>query len=42
VAPGESRVFGEQLGPGRSSRATAIVHIAIFEAVTKARRLARA
>ena len=27
------RVFGEQLGPGRSSRAMAIVHIAIFEAV---------
>ncbi|HVO94521.1 MAG TPA: hypothetical protein VMT22_16855, partial [Terriglobales bacterium] len=33
VAPGETRVFGEQLGPGRSSRAMAIVHIAIFEAV---------
>jgi len=33
VAPGENRVFGEQLGPGRSSRAMAIVHIAIFEAV---------
>jgi hypothetical protein len=32
VAPGEDRVFGEQLGPGRSSRAMAIVHIAIFEA----------
>jgi len=31
VAPGENRVFGEQLGPGRSSRAMAIVHIAIFE-----------
>ena len=30
VAPGENRVFGEQLGPGRSSRAMAIVHIAIF------------
>lgn len=30
-APGA--VFGEQLGPGRSSRAMAIVHIAIFEAV---------
>src|SRR5437667_11763492 len=28
VAPGENRVFGEQLGPGRSSRAMAIVHIA--------------
>ena len=33
VAAGENRVFGEQLGPGRSSRAMAIVHIAIFEAV---------
>lgn len=32
-APGESRVFGEQLGPGRASRAMAIVHIAIFDAV---------
>lgn len=33
VAPGENRVFGEQIGPGRASRAIAIVHIAIFEAV---------
>jgi hypothetical protein len=33
VAVGETRVFGEQLGPGRASRAVAIVHIAIFEAV---------
>jgi hypothetical protein len=33
VAPGESRVFGEQLGPGRASRALAIVQIAVFEAV---------
>lgn len=33
VAPGEDRVFGEQLGPGRSARAMAIVHIAIFDAV---------
>jgi hypothetical protein len=33
VAPGENRIFGEQLGPARSSRAMAIVHIAIFEAV---------
>ena len=33
VAAGESRVFGEQFGPGRSSRAMAIVHIAIFDAV---------
>jgi hypothetical protein len=32
-APGESRVFGEQLGPARTSRAFAIIHIAIFEAV---------
>src|SRR5258708_37732831 len=31
VAPGELRTFGEQLGPGRSSRAMAIVHIAIFD-----------
>lgn len=33
VRPGETRVFGEQLGPGRSARAMAIVHIAIFEAI---------
>jgi hypothetical protein len=33
VEPNENRVFGEQLGPGRTSRALAIVHIAIFEAV---------
>jgi len=33
VAPGENRIFGEQLGPGRASRAIAIVHIAIFDAV---------
>jgi hypothetical protein len=32
-APGESRMFGEQLGPARTSRAFAIVHIAIFDAV---------
>lgn len=31
--PGEMRNYHEQLGPGRSSRALAIVHIAIFEAV---------
>jgi PAP2 superfamily len=31
--PGEQRVFGEQFGPTRASRAMAIVHIAIFEAV---------
>ena len=33
VAPGENRVFGEQLGPGRSSRAMAIVRIAMFDAL---------
>jgi len=32
VAPGEHRVFGEQLGPTRASRAMAIVHIAMFDA----------
>jgi hypothetical protein len=31
--PGDARSFGEQLGPGRASRAMAIVHIAIFEAI---------
>jgi hypothetical protein len=33
LGPGERRIFGEQLGPGRASRAMAIVHIAIFDAV---------
>src|SRR2546430_6492817 len=33
VALGETRVFGEQLGPARASRAMAIVHIAMFDAV---------
>jgi len=33
VAPGENRVFGEQVGPCRSSRAIAIVHIGMFEAI---------
>src|SRR6202163_3416185 len=33
VANGEARVFGEQLGPARASRAMAIMHIAMFEAV---------
>ena len=33
VAEGEDRNFGEQLGPGRASRAVAIVHLAIYEAV---------
>jgi len=32
-ADGEARTFGEQLGPGRSARAMAIVHIAIHDAV---------
>ena len=32
-AAGESRIFGEQLGPARTSLAFAIVHIAIFDAV---------
>jgi hypothetical protein len=33
VEPGEDRVFGEAVGPGRSSRAMAIVHIAMFDAM---------
>src|SRR5687768_10276992 len=33
VQPGEDRVFGEAVGPGRSSRAMAIVHVAMFEAL---------
>lgn len=33
VEPGEDRVYGEALGPGRASRAMAIVHIAIFDAM---------
>src|SRR5258708_25683120 len=33
LAPGEIRTFGEQLGPCRSSRAMAIVHLAIFDSV---------
>jgi hypothetical protein len=31
--PGSARVFGEQLGPGRTSRALAIVQIAVFDAL---------
>src|SRR4029077_19255257 len=31
--PAETRVFGENLGPGRASRAIAIVQIAVFDAV---------
>lgn len=33
VAPGENRVYGEQWGPHRASRAMAIVHIAMYDAV---------
>lgn len=33
VPPGDPRIFGEQLGPVRASRAMAIVHVAVFEAV---------
>ena len=33
LSPGETRTFGEQLGPTRSSRAMAIIHIAMFDAV---------
>lgn len=33
VNPDEDRIFGHQLGPGRASRALAIVHIAMFEAL---------
>src|SRR5438552_17820678 len=33
-APGENRAFKEQLGPGRASRAMAIVHIAMFDAIS--------
>jgi len=31
--PDDTWTFGQQLGPGRASRAIAIVHIAVFEAV---------
>ena len=33
VQPGEHRIFGEQFGPTRASRAMAIIHISMFEAV---------
>ncbi len=33
LRPNENRVFGEQLGPARASRAMAIAHIAMFDAV---------
>lgn len=38
VPAGDPRIFGEQLGPGRSSRAMAIVHIAIYDAVNSIAR----
>src|SRR6266540_1284061 len=38
VAPGETRTFGEQIGPGRSSRAVAIVHIAMFDSINAVAR----
>ena len=37
VAPGESRTFGHHLGPGKASRAMAIVHIAMFETINAIR-----
>jgi membrane-associated phospholipid phosphatase len=33
VPPGQHRIFGEQFGPARTSRALAITNIAMFEAV---------
>jgi hypothetical protein len=33
VAAGENRVFGEQFGPHRSSRAMAMIHLAMYESV---------
>src|SRR5438045_9416272 len=36
VAPGENRTFGEQLGPGRASRALAFDHIVLFGPVDAA------
>jgi hypothetical protein len=33
VKAGDTRIFGEQLGPARASRAVAIVHIAMFDSV---------
>jgi hypothetical protein len=37
-ASGEDRVFGEQLGPARASRAIAIVQVAVFEALNAIER----
>ncbi|HZI85313.1 MAG TPA: hypothetical protein VFD48_00655 [Pyrinomonadaceae bacterium] len=33
VPLGDPRIFGEQVGPGRSARAMAIVHIAVFDVI---------
>jgi membrane-associated phospholipid phosphatase len=33
VTPGQLRIFGEQFGPTRTSRALAIIHLAILDAV---------
>ena len=33
VPTGDPRIFGEQIGPGRASRAVAIAQIAVFEAI---------
>ena len=38
VVTGESRVFGEQLGPCRAARALAIVHIAMSDAINAGHR----
>ena len=38
VPPGDNRDFGEQLGPGRASRAMAIVHIAMFDTMNAVER----
>jgi len=38
VQIGENRVFGEQIGPCRSSRAIAIVHIAMFDTMNSVAR----
>jgi hypothetical protein len=37
-AAGETRVFAQQLGPGRSSRALAIAHLALYDATQSALR----
>jgi hypothetical protein len=35
---GETRAFGQQMGPGRASRAMAIVHIAMYDAIASITR----